>query len=46
MEADQEWLLGENYEDSSGEAVNAYEEMQMHIGIILIDIKTKKEVGY
>ena len=45
MEADHEWLLGENYEDSSEEAVNAYEEMQMHIGIISINIKTKKEVG-
>ena len=35
----------ENYEDSSEEAVNEYEEMQMHIGIILINIKTKREVG-
>ena len=34
-----------NYEDSSEEAVNEYEEMQMHIGIILINIKTRKEVG-
>ena len=38
-------LLGEHYEDSSEEAVNEYEEMQMHIGIILINIKTKREVG-
>ena len=45
MEAGEEWLLGENYEDSSEEAVNEYEEMQMHIGIILINIKTKREVG-